>query len=88
MIQKGAKIAATDEEGYTPLHLAARRGFTDVAKEVLRWGADPHKLNTMEMTPLEIAIGQALSKEESTKERLADFNNFSVLMCKEMQPAK
>ncbi len=88
LIQKGAKVTTIDEEGNTPLHLAARRGFPDVAKELLRWGADPHIENMKDKTPLEIAILQALTREESTQDFIHNFNALAVLMCKEMHPAK
>ncbi|XP_064401902.1 uncharacterized protein LOC135347786 isoform X2 [Halichondria panicea] len=88
LIQKGAKVTTTDEEGNTPLHLAARRGLPDVAKELLRWGADPHTENMRNKTPLEVAILQALTREESTQDFIHDFNALAVLICKEMQPAK
>lgn len=88
LVQKGAKITTIDEEGNSPLHLAARQGLCDVAKELLRWGANPHTGNRQEMTTLEIAIRQALSDNESTKERLQDYDTFSVLMCKEMRPSR
>ncbi|XP_064402133.1 uncharacterized protein LOC135347927 [Halichondria panicea] len=91
LIQKGAKVMATDEDGDTPLHLAARRGFPDVAKELLRWGADPHTENNDEKVPLEIAIVQALgvqSTMQNSIDSVDDYNAFAVLMCREMKPAK
>ncbi len=91
LIQKGADVMATDEEGNTPLHLAARRGLPDVAKELLRWGADPHTENNDEKVPLEIAILQALeiqSAMQNSIDSVDDYNAFAVLMCREMKPAK
>ncbi|XP_064402015.1 uncharacterized protein LOC135347851 isoform X1 [Halichondria panicea] len=91
LIQKGAEVMATDEEGNTPLHLAARRGLPDVAKELLRWGADPHTENNDEKVPLEIAILQALeiqSAMQNSIDSVDDYNAFAVLMCREMKPAK
>ncbi len=91
LIQKGAKVTATDDDGNTPLHLAARRGFPDVGKELIRWGADPHTTNKDVEVPLEISICQALSEMQSTSlavDDIDDFNNFAVLMCQTMKPEK
>ncbi len=92
LIQKGAKVMATDENGDTPLHLAARRGFPVVAGELLRWGADPHTENNDKKVPLEIAILQALGGVQNTShnsiDSIDDYNAFAVLMCREMKSAK
>ncbi len=80
---------ATDENGDTPLHLAARRGFPVVAAELLRWGADPHIENNDKKVPLEIAILQALGGVQNTAiDSIDDYNAFAVLMCREMKSAK
>ncbi len=96
LLQKGAKVSATDDKGNTPLHLAAMKGFPDVARELLRWGADPHVVNNDGKVPLEISLCYALSevKINSTGhgvkgvDNIEDFNDFSVLMCRAMKPSK
>ena len=86
LLQKGAKASVTDIDGNTPLHLSAKRGFSDVAKELLRWpGVDPHAENKKRKTPLEIAIHQAL---EGMQESVADYAAFATLMVQEMEAMK
>ena len=85
LIQKGAKVTATNDDGNTALHLAAIRGFSDVAKELLRWGANPHTENKQLKTPLEIAVHQAL---EGLQESVDDYNAFATLMVQEMDAPK
>ena len=84
-LQRGADITTTDKNSNTALHLAAQRGFTDLAKELLRWGADPHRKNREGKIPMEIAIELALSANEENAE---DYNHFAVAMIEEMEPKK
>ena len=44
-----------DNEGSTPLHLAAHFGYKSVAKMLLERGADPRKENDDGETPLSLA---------------------------------
>jgi ankyrin repeat protein len=41
--------------GVTPLHLAAYKGYAEIAKILLEWGADPNIRDDDGLTPLEIA---------------------------------
>ena len=84
-LQRGANIATSDKNGNTALHLAANRGFTEVAKELLRWGADPHRKGKNGEIPMEIAINLALSANEENAE---DYNNFAATIIQEMEPAR
>jgi len=85
LLQKEADFQATDENGNTALHLAAVRGFSEVAKELLRYGADPHLENEQNKSPLELALHQAF---EGNAENIDDYNGFAILMIKEMKPEK
>ena len=42
LIQKGANVKATDDAGWTPLHLAASNGYVEIARLLLEAGADPN----------------------------------------------
>ncbi|MFI8977353.1 ankyrin repeat domain-containing protein [Nocardia asteroides] len=46
----------TREHGWTPLHLAARYGYTDTARLLIAAGCDTDALTRSGSTPLEIAI--------------------------------
>ena len=78
-------MSTTDDEGNTPLHLAAVRGYCEVAQKLLRWGANPHAENKQHKTPLEIAIHHAL---EGFQENVSDYNNFATLMIREMDASR
>ena len=83
-LHRGAAANTVDENGNTPLHLAATRGFTDVAKALLSHDADVEACNDQDYTPLELAIQHGLqdySKDE-------DHSDFAILMVKKMQPHK
>ena len=85
LIQRGANIAASDKNGDTALHIAAKRGFNEIAKELLKWGADPHTVNNNWKIPLEIAVNLAL---EGSEESAVDFSNLAVTVIQEMEPAR
>jgi ankyrin repeat protein len=82
----GASPSATDEYGNTPLHLAAKRAFTQCAKELLKWGADAHKENDNLETPLELSLSIGLLLKDN--ERMADFSKFAAMIALEMRPPK
>ena len=61
LMSRGASVAVADKQGVTPLHVAAQRGFTDVARFLVTQGAP---LNVKDMggkTPLDYALGGAPS---------------------------
>lgn len=82
----GASPSTTDDCGNTPLHLAAKRAFTQCAKELLKWGADAHKENDNLETPLELSLSVGLSLKDN--ERMADFSKFAAMIALEMRPPK
>ncbi len=62
LLEAGADVHATDAEGYTPLHNAARYRKMDHAKLLLQWGADVNYVTSIgkyggfeETTPLTLA---------------------------------
>ena len=48
-------VFAKDEDGWTPLHWAARWGHTEVAQALLEAGADVNAKNELGQTPLDMA---------------------------------
>ena len=85
LVQRGANVTASDKNGDTALHLAAKRGFNEIATNLLKWGADPHTVNKNGEIPMEIAIKLALIGSEESAE---DFSNVAVTVIKEMEPAR
>jgi len=83
-LHRGAAANTVDENGNTPLHLAATRGFTDVAKALLSHDADVEACNDQDYTPLELAIQHGLQDYSKNE----DYSDFAILMIKKMQPHK
>ena len=56
IIEKGAEINATDEDGMTPLHIAVQAGNELAVQVLLDLHANVNILNNDYQTPLEIAL--------------------------------
>ena len=56
IIQEGADINATDEEGMTPLHIAVQEGNVLAVEILLDLDADVNALNNDYQTPFDIAV--------------------------------
>ncbi|UCE48728.1 MAG: ankyrin repeat domain-containing protein [Phycisphaerales bacterium] len=57
LVERGADTNVRDYRGRTPLHLAAARGYTDIAELLVKGGADINaKSDTAEATALILAI--------------------------------
>lgn len=55
LIARGADVNATDNDGFTPLHLAAMNGYADKARYLLEHGASLQALTKQKTTPLHLA---------------------------------
>ena len=76
LLKRGAKVTAADRDTWnTPLHLAAIKGFTCVAKLLIENEARVMVRNKDSRTPLELAV-------------LEEHCEFATLMVKSMQPAR
>lgn len=83
---EGASPSVADQNGNTPLHLAAKQAFSQCAKELLKWGADASKENNNLETPLEISLSTGLVLKDT--ERMAEFSKFAAMIALEMRPPK
>jgi hypothetical protein len=54
LIEAGADVSAKTSNGWTPLHLAACVGYTDVARQLLEAGADVNAKDNDGWTPLHL----------------------------------
>jgi ankyrin repeat protein len=55
LLAAGADVEAATSPGWRPLHYCAAHNLPDVAKELLRRGADPHSLNPDGKTAVQLA---------------------------------
>ncbi|MDF2965326.1 MAG: alpha-latroinsectotoxin-Lt1a-like isoform [Rickettsiaceae bacterium] len=56
LLSKGADVNARNDEGNTPLHLAAKCGYDEAVKVILSKGAEVNAINSENDTPLHLAI--------------------------------
>lgn len=56
LLDNDARLDVRDPRGFGPLHLAALHGLLDVARWLLRNGADPAQRDALNRTPREIAV--------------------------------
>lgn len=56
LLDNDARLDVRDPRGFGPLHLAALHGLLDVARWLLRNGADPAQRDGLNRTPREIAV--------------------------------
>jgi hypothetical protein len=57
-LREGANVNTRDEDGLTPLHYAASRGYVEVARLLLENGADVNAKNEHGITPLHFAASE------------------------------
>ena len=55
LVSRGADVNAVDNDGYTPLHMAATSGYPDKAKFLLEKGANLQALTKGGAMPLHLA---------------------------------
>ncbi|MDP6307261.1 MAG: ankyrin repeat domain-containing protein, partial [Verrucomicrobiota bacterium] len=56
----GTDVNAKDEEGWTPLHIAAIRGNKEIAELLIAKGADVNAANNVKLTPLDLASDEVV----------------------------
>lgn len=76
LLYAGAQVEPTTRlGGYTPLHLAAQKGFVDVVSTLLAGGADPNALTATGVAPLHFAAESGdVSTVQALVQRGADVN--------------
>lgn len=84
LLIRGAHIDVRDENGNTPLHLAALMGLPDLTKELLEWGADVKTVNSKGELPMELALKTGLENDD----RISEYSKVAKIVIKEMEPAR
>ncbi|XP_044540732.1 protein phosphatase 1 regulatory subunit 12C, partial [Gracilinanus agilis] len=60
LVEEGASVNQADNEGWTPLHVAASCGYLDIAQYLLSHGADIAAVNSDGDLPLDLAEADAM----------------------------
>uniref|UniRef100_A0A673URH8 Protein phosphatase 1 regulatory subunit 12C n=1 Tax=Suricata suricatta TaxID=37032 RepID=A0A673URH8_SURSU len=60
LVEQGATVNQADNEGWTPLHVAASCGYLDIARYLLSHGADIAAVNSDGDLPLDLAESDAM----------------------------
>ncbi|MDP9097795.1 MAG: ankyrin repeat domain-containing protein [Verrucomicrobiota bacterium] len=60
LAQAKADLTAADNEGFTPMHVAARAGYTETLRFLLDRGGNQNQLNAKGETPVFLTIGAIL----------------------------
>ena len=76
-------VDVTDSDGNTALHLAAKKAFSNCAKELLKWGANPNKRNERDETALEVALHTGLNEDE---DKAGKYSRFAAVVIEDMKP--
>lgn len=74
-MQRGAKVTSKDTEDNTPLHFAAKKGWTSIAKKLMEHQCMPIEASKEGVMPLELAIKN-------------DHNECATFLVRSMQPLR
>lgn len=80
-IKRGDDLNAADENGLTPLMLAALRNRGAISVLLLESGADPFLRDNQGRTALDIARSAASSEVANSLEHLSEHHEVSMLNC-------
>ena len=75
LLQRGANTSTTDKKLNTPLHYAAKKGWTSIAKKLMEHQSIPVVINKDGLTPLELAIHH-------------DHNDCATFLVNSMEPVR
>ena len=56
LVENGADVNASDDDSWTPLHVASANGYFEITKYFVENGADVNALNNDRQTPLHVLI--------------------------------
>ncbi len=62
LVKAGADVNAQDNDGNTPLHLASKRGYADVIRVLLEFGADDQIKNNAKLKPKAVGTTKEIRK--------------------------
>lgn len=62
LLERGARAHACAKNGYTPLHIAAKKNQLEIAQALLAYRADPNAESRAGFTPLHLAAEEGHQK--------------------------
>jgi ankyrin repeat protein len=72
LLEYGASVHVRTKKGQTPLHIASKRGLSDVVALLLKFGADAEAQDVDKMTPLFYALQSQQGESETASQLLLD----------------
>jgi ankyrin repeat protein len=88
LLEQGANRDKQNDNGSTPLHLAAREGYLEVAKALMRYGANLNVRDNNGRLPIDIAKKEEIKQAILDEPRRRNDHTYKRIREEDVQPAK